>query len=389
MNDSEEFNEYSYRKEAQICNEIAKHIYQAGRETVSSYFRYKRSLLKDDWRIYHRIGTRLEKNSDRNNLKKNNKILAAALEIKEKLNLYDQEKSINKVAAGLLTYPSWAHPLEKEYRLFHIPKKNGGTRKIEAPSEWLYNLQKRIYEVVEPLVSPHPTCHGFTKNRSILTNAKPHCSKNIIYRFDIKKAFESSSQMQIIKCLKRDLRHLELSDYSLHFIAQIVSIKNHLPTGAPTSPFLLNRILHSFDKTMMNLAKRKYAAYTRYADDITISCESHIHIYKQIEKNLNKYGYLLNNEKTRVYRKGSRQIVTGLVCNHAPNIPSDKRRELRAAIHSWTTNGSAKINGKPVNLFEIKGHLNFLAMTNKALSEKLRVKLMVRGNQMPEPNTNN
>lgn len=386
MNDYEESDEYSsYKKEASICNEIANLIYQDG--YMSSRAHYKRSVSKDEWRTYYRIGTRFEKISDERTLK-TNKILTSALEITEKLNLRDQQRSINKVAAGLLAYPSWIHPLEKEYRFFHIPKKHGGTRNIEAPSDWLYTLQKRIYEEIDILVSPHSNCHGFTKNRSILTNALPHCSKNTVYRFDITKAFESSSQKQIIKSLKRDLKKLELSSFSIYFIAQIVLIKNHLPTGAPTSPFLLNRILYDFDRSMTRLAAQKKATYTRYADDITISCEQPISIKKSIENRLNKYGYSLNKEKTRIYKKGSRQIVTGLVCNHAPNIPSDKRRELRAAIHSWTTNGNAKINGKPVGLFELKGHLNFLAMTNKAMSEKLMAKLIMRGNQMPEPYKN-
>src|SRR5438034_755250 len=65
-----------------------------------------------------------------------------------------------------------------------------------------------------------------------------------------------------------------------------------LPQGAPTSPRLSNLVNHRLDARLFALARKRNVAYSRYADDITISGasdEKHrptalIHVIKKILK---------------------------------------------------------------------------------------------------------
>ena len=57
--------------------------------------------------------------------------------------------------------------------------------------------------------------------------------------------------------------------------------KNHiracvLPQGAPTSPMLTNIVCQDMDKQLQELAAKHFATFTRYADDITFSCDTNI-----------------------------------------------------------------------------------------------------------------
>jgi len=112
-----------------------------------------------------------------------------------------------------------------------------------------------------------------------------------------------------------------------------------LPQGAPTSPRLSNLVNHGLDAALTALAKTVDAAYTRYADDITISFsrddEDEINmILSTTRLTLKDVGYTLHeHKKRRILRRHQRQKVTGLVVNAKVQLPRATRRWLRAVRH--------------------------------------------------------
>ncbi len=71
--------------------------------------------------------------------------------------------------------------------------------------------------------------------------------------------------------------------------------------------------------------------------DITVSSDYNVtlpQIIKPIKKIIHKYGFTVNNEKTRIIRNGKRMMVTGVVVNVKPNVPKKERRNLRAKLHN-------------------------------------------------------
>ncbi|MCK7576380.1 MAG: hypothetical protein MZV65_11115 [Chromatiales bacterium] len=61
-----------------------------------------------------------------------------------------------------------------KYHQFEIPKKGGGHRKISSPAKKLKEIQGKLKEVLYEIYPAKPSVHGFSKDRSIVTNAEKH-----------------------------------------------------------------------------------------------------------------------------------------------------------------------------------------------------------------------
>src|SRR5947209_12031012 len=78
-----------------------------------------------------------------------------------------------------LSYLVYKHPLETKYTTFHIPKRSGGYRTINAPTDALKLAQRRLSDLLQDCVDEITTktgrkdraAHGFKRERSIVTNA--------------------------------------------------------------------------------------------------------------------------------------------------------------------------------------------------------------------------
>ena len=296
----------------------------------------------------------------------------AAAEIMVKLNVGKVAKNLARLAARLERHPSGQSPTCEDYTRHTIAKKSGGGRQIQAPSAWLKELQRALYRAIECLVTSHAASHGFERERSIVTNARIHCAQPLVVRYDLKGAFQNTKKSAVMSALERDLAKLQLSEAAFALLGFVVTLDDGLPTGAPTSPFLLNRVLFELDSAIAELALSKNVRYSRYADDLTLSGKNALSLLPQITQLLLGMGYVLNAKKTRVYRKGGRQLVTGLVVNSATNLPRETRRNLRAAVHAFNTTGRASWKGSGLSSYQLNGHLSYYAMTNVIAAKKLQ-----------------
>jgi hypothetical protein len=85
-------------------------------------------------------------------------------------------------------------------------------------------------------------------------------------------------------------------------------------------------------------------------------------------------GFEINSDKTRFFRRGRCQRVTGVVVNDVMGLSRQERRRLRAMIHHHRRDIAA---GKPDHdrLAYLRGKLAYLAMLNPGQAEKLRARL--------------
>ncbi|EAD3044335.1 TPA_asm: RNA-directed DNA polymerase, partial [Listeria monocytogenes] len=98
-----------------------------------------------------------------------------------------------------LTYILYIKRTENLYYSFEIPKKSGGVRNIDAPKSELKALQKKLatsltkyQEILQKSKRKAPNIsHGFEKGKSIISNAKIHRNKKIVYNLDLEDFFES------------------------------------------------------------------------------------------------------------------------------------------------------------------------------------------------------
>lgn len=92
-----------------------------------------------------------------------------------------------------LTHILYVKKPDSYYTTFEIPKRNGDTRAICAPSGDLKVLQKKLSNILwlyqrniweENGIKPNIS-HGFEKEKSIITNARIHRNKRYVLNLDL------------------------------------------------------------------------------------------------------------------------------------------------------------------------------------------------------------
>jgi RNA-directed DNA polymerase len=240
------------------------------------------------------------------------------------------------------------------YKTFEIPKRRGGTRTIAAPNNGLKILQMKLNHVLRLIYEPGQVVHGFTLNRSIVTNAQSHTKRRFVLNIDLKDFFGSIHFGRVRGMLMA--RPYYVGPAAATFIAQLCTLDGILPQGAPTSPIITNMICGRLDSNLKALAAKYRCRYTRYADDITISASlrSFPEALARIENSegvrkiilgddllsvINGNGFAINNDKVRLLLPVERQEVTGLVTNRFPNVPRSYIRQLYGLLHAWRKYG--------------------------------------------------
>lgn len=220
---------------------------------------------------------------------------------------------------------------ENLYKIFYIPKKSGGFRKIESPSRELELIQKWIKVNILEKFKISDCAKGFKKDTCIVDNAICHCNKKYVLNMDIQNFFPSIKYTRIFKLFNYFGYNKEIC----HLLTKLCTNgSNILPQGAPTSPIISNLVNIKLDKRLYNFAKSIGGDYTRYADDITISSNTNLMKYLEtIKKIINDEGYIINNKKTRVKNSGQKQEVTGLIVNKKVSVNKRIKKELNNAIY--------------------------------------------------------
>jgi len=82
----------------------------------------------------------------------------------------------------------------QHYRYRIMQKRSGGVRLIESPKSNLKELQRRILSTILDRIAPHQCVHGFVKERSIVTFARPHSNRHIVLRLDLENFFPACAR---------------------------------------------------------------------------------------------------------------------------------------------------------------------------------------------------
>lgn len=243
-------------------------------------------------------------------------------------------------------------PNSKRYRDFYIPKKSGGKRHISAPVNGLKNIQAYLNIIFQAIYEPSSAAMGFVQNRSVVDNANMHIGQNYIFNLDLKDFFPSIPQARVWGRLK--VRPFYFKSKLANVIAGLCCMKvvteeseNYiLPQGAPTSPLLTNAICDKLDYKLSKLAQHYGLRYSRYADDITFSSMHNVYqkdskFIKALFQIIQEQGFQVNEEKTRLQKKGSRQEVTGLIVSDKVNVTRKYIEDIRNILYIWQKYGLA------------------------------------------------
>jgi retron-type reverse transcriptase len=270
---------------------------------------------------------------------------------------------------------SAGHKLDAAYLVWQLPKRSGGNRTISAPGHSLKFVQRQILaHLLEPLGS-HPAAWGFVRGRSIVGNASLHVGQAIVTNADIRNCFPSVRWSLVLAALRRDFG-AQLLPATISLLVDICTAQGGLPIGAPTSPALLNRVLVKTDTILQAAAERRGCRYSRYADDLTFSGDhGAVQLIGLARRTLGQIDLALDPKKTNIYRRGRRQIVTGLVVNERVSMPRRLRRRVRAAVHALEQGKLPRWHDRDESPAALAGRVAFMNAVNPQQAEPLARRL--------------
>lgn len=274
------------------------------------------------------------------------------------------------------------------YVTFAIPKRSGGQRQILAPKRKLKAIQRKLLRLLVDSLPVSEFAHGFRAGRSTRTNAEPHVGRAVVLRLDLEDFFPSVTFGRV-RGLFVALGYgyavaatlAALMTESVRQPVEVEGVVYHVPVGprhcvqgAPTSPGICNALARKLDHRLAGLARAFGFAYTRYADDLTFSGDDarKVPALKRFAARIiREEGFRVNERKTHVARRGSRQSVTGVTVNDVAGLSRAERRRLRALLHRLKRQEAA---GQPdAGLAqEARGRLAYLHMLNARQAEALR-----------------
>ncbi len=272
-----------------------------------------------------------------------------------------------------LTNILYKEKVEDLYNRFEIPKRNGGVRVIYAPDKKIKKIQKNLakflykehLEYVKEKNIQKIISHGFEKHKSIITNAIPHKHKRYILNIDISDFFDSFHFGRVRGYFQNSNEFSYSKEFST-IIAQLVCLDSKLPQGAPTSPLIANLIFNIVDLRILRIVKKYKLNYTRYADDMSFSTNSweffnnYNKFIGELEDLLDRSGFKINHNKTRLQYAFSHQEVTGLTVNNKVNANKVFIKNTRAMANSLYKTGEFKIQEDVGTLNQLEGRFAFI-----------------------------
>lgn len=295
----------------------------------------------------------------------------------------------------------------KAYTEYSINKKNGEKRKIMIPRKSLKEIQQRVlkeldyYNITNKYLSHQ---YAYLKKKNNIEFAKVHLNRKYIFKYDLKDYFNQITYPRVVGTLKKNGFSKEDAD----FISQLscyreMGIYVSIAQGAPLSPFLSNIVSTPVDSFFMNYAK-KYndVKYSRYADDICLSTNDVMTFknikndYLYIYKKLRNRGFILNDKKYRIYKKG-RKIIGGIKINSKLNLKREYIDRLKLNLHyakinylrtvqDYCTINNNKVRTEDLSTFyeqSIRGKILYLSKV-RGRNDNLVLNLKKEYNSVPE-----
>src|SRR5260370_11744984 len=275
--------------------------------------------------------------------------------LKSAVSLHDIA-ALLKYKAKTFAYILYRKRTEDKYLSLKILKRGGGSRQINAPINELKLLQRHLSDLLQDCVAEinkdkglrDQLAHGFKRKRSIVSNATKHRRRRYVLNLDLQDFFGTINFGRVRGFFIKNNEFALRPEIST-ILAQISCHQNALPQGSPCSPVISNLIGHVLDVRLGRLAFENGCTYSRYADDLTFSTnkpdfppdiarpmDGEAHAWELGDKllqTINRSGFIVNPDKTRMQYRTSRQDVTGLVVNTKVNVRSEYRRRVRAMCH--------------------------------------------------------
>lgn len=261
---------------------------------------------------------------------------------------------------------TFIHTAPYRYKKYYLKKNSGGVREIAQPSRELKIMQKLILELLVPYLPVHENAFAYVEGKSIKRNALMHHKNEYFLKMDFSDFFNSIKPLDLRNTLTDN--GFETIPVNLNLIDKLFFYKKtkksglSLSVGAPSSPLISNAVLYDFDIKVTELCERQDIIYTRYADDLTFSCNEKgklIGFQKEIVRILRKMKspkLKINDKKTIYASRAVSRRVTGIIINNNGDLSlgRHKKRMISSLIHRYTLN---QLNND--DILKLKGYISY------------------------------
>lgn len=204
-------------------------------------------------------------------------------------------------------------------------KKNGGTRILEIPIHSLklvqkYLLKKILYKLpISPMLFGGP---GSSTKKAVIS----HTQKATVTAMDINNFYPSIKSYHIRNVFLQHKATKEIAE----ILTRLVTYKNHLPQGAPTSTYVGLLVLQSAAQQIEKMLKKiPRSSFSIYIDDIIISGPEGIKRFvPMIRKILKRYRFEIN-DKTNIMNRDREQVCLNIGLNNGIEPPKSYLQELK------------------------------------------------------------
>ncbi|MDP3587705.1 MAG: retron St85 family RNA-directed DNA polymerase [Sulfuricurvum sp.] len=267
----------------------------------------------------------------------------------------------------------------RRYKVYEIPKRTGGLRKIAQPSAELKEYQRYIISNIFSHFPIHASVYSYQRDKNIKQMALEHLKSNFLLRIDFIDFFSSIQSEHIREFLRsksKTVLPVTLKEHDITLINLLVCKGGRLTIGAPSSPIISNIILYDLDEFLTLYCSQRDITYTRYADDLYFST-SKPDILKYILPSLSEYlktffiRLRINNKKTINTSRKTSQQVTGLrlTTDRKLSIGRDKKRYIKSLIFKYS---KQKLDFKQLNY--LKGYLSYIYSIEPEYIQNLKTK---------------
>lgn len=307
------------------------------------------------------------------------------------LERFDVAKLVTKLSQfNASTEELRAKPRHDLYRTFHIPKKSGGLRKIDAPEPELMDALRRLKTIFEEDFKAlyHTSAFAYVKHRSTVDAVKRHQANESKWfgKYDLSNFFGSTTIDFAIKMLGMVFPFSEVikstvGERELRKAIELAFLDGGLPQGTPISPLITNIMMIPVDYKLANGFRdfnHQRFVYTRYADDFLVSSK-YTFSFREVEKfivdTLKSFGapFTIKSEKTRYGSSAGRNWNLGVMLtkDNEITVGHKKKRQFQAMLASYIMDTRNGISWDKSDIQTMEGYRNYYRMVEGDTIDKI------------------
>jgi hypothetical protein len=270
------------------------------------------------------------------------------------------------------------------YHTFHIPKNSGGLRRIDAPLPELMTALRELKTLFEinMFALYHTTAFAYVKGRSTIDAIKRHQRNESKWflKLDFANFFGSTTPEFVFAMLAQLFPFSEIvkrseGEVELKRALNLCFLNGGLPQGTPISPFLTNVMMitidHKLSNSLRNFDNRRFV-YTRYADDLLISCKIDFDknkVQQFVIDTLAEFNapFSIKPEKTRYGSAAGRNWNLGLMLNNENKITvgHKRKKEFKAMLDNYVRDRKAGNGWELHDIQVLSGLISYYRMVER------------------------